>query len=97
MGIALKGRYRGQKQMWFAFRFDGNEDEINIANPPAGAPVEFDAWEWVELSEIEGRIVPFKRHIYTELTRLFGHLPTALRASDQRKGNSGEAIVSSPL
>lgn len=81
MGVALKGKYRGQKQMWFAFRFDGDDSEINIATPPAGAPVEFDDWQWVDLSDIEQRIVPFKRQIYAELARQFGHWPDAIRAS----------------
>ncbi len=79
MGVALKGKYRGQKQMWFAFRFDGDESEINMADPPKGAPVEFDGWDWVDIGEIETRIVSFKRHIYTELVRQFGHLAEAMR------------------
>ena len=71
VGVALKGKYRGQKQLWFAFRFDGNEDEINIANPPHGAPVEFDAWEWVPLGEVSERIVDFKRPVYEDVVRQF--------------------------
>lgn len=85
MGVALKGKYRGQKQMWFAFRFDCDDGEVNIANPPEGAPVEFDAWEWVDIGELEGRIVPFKRHIYAELVKQFGHLPEAICASSSLK------------
>ena len=45
LGIALKGRYRGQRQKWFAMRFTGNESEIDIA-PRNGHKAEFDAWRW---------------------------------------------------
>ena len=30
IGIAWDGRYRGQKQMWFAARFEGKESEIDL-------------------------------------------------------------------
>ena len=36
LGIALKGRYRGQRQKWFAMRFTGQDSEIDIA--PARRP-----------------------------------------------------------
>ena len=45
LGIALKGRYRGQRQKWFAMRFVGDESEIDIA-PRNGHKAEFDAWRW---------------------------------------------------
>lgn len=64
LGKALKGKYRGQTQKWFAVRFDGNEDEINITHPPDGSHPEFDAWEWKEMHELPALIVPFKRGIY---------------------------------
>lgn len=50
LGKGLKGKYRGQKQAWYAFVFDGNDSEINISKPPKGAPVEFDDWRWVDLT-----------------------------------------------
>ena len=31
LGVALKGRYRGQRQKWFAMRFLGSDSEIDIA------------------------------------------------------------------
>ena len=74
VGVALKGKYRGQKQRWFVFRFEGDESEINITHPPDGAPVEFDRWEWVEMARVPGRIVEFKQPIYEELVRRFAHL-----------------------
>ena len=41
-----KGRYRGQEQRWFAFRFAGSDDDIDIEteNP------EFSAWRWASLA-----------------------------------------------
>ena len=36
VGQAWKGKYRGQKQKWFALRFTGKESEIDIKNPGGG-------------------------------------------------------------
>lgn len=74
IGKALKGKYCGQTQRWFAFQFDGEEAEINISNPPEGAPVEFDKWRWNDLAEIPDLIVPFKRQTYIEVVSAFKHL-----------------------
>ena len=50
LGIALKGKYRGQRQRWFAFAFTGEDSEIDVARPGGGEhPAEFDAWRWEEL------------------------------------------------
>lgn len=73
-GVALKGKWRGQKQLWYAFRFEGDESEINISHPPDGAPVEFDRWEWVDYDAVPRRIVAFKRGVYDEVCRAFAHL-----------------------
>jgi len=43
---AWKGRYQGQRQKWFAFRFLGQESEINVEHPAGGYKPEFDAWRW---------------------------------------------------
>lgn len=68
---AWRGRYRGQSQKWFAFRFDGDESEIDILNPGSGHKPEFDAWRWVPLAETAELIIPFKREVYREVVRLF--------------------------
>ena len=70
-GKALRGKWRGQKQKWFAFRFFGADSEINIADPPHGAPIEFDKWEWVEYEQVATRIVEFKREVYEQVTERF--------------------------
>ena len=74
VGIALKGRYRGQTQRWFAFRFEGDESEIAINPPPGGHEAEFDAWAWKPMAELPELIVPFKRKVYEEVVAAFRHL-----------------------
>ncbi|MEM8853830.1 MAG: RNA pyrophosphohydrolase [Pseudomonadota bacterium] len=66
-----RGRYRGQAQRWFAFRFDGSEEEINVKAPPDGHTVEFSRWRWEALSEVPGVVVPFKRAVYEAVVRAF--------------------------
>ncbi len=68
VGKALGGRYRGQKQQWFALRFTGTDADIRL---DADDHPEFDAWRWVRLAEIPSLIVPFKRPIYEVLARDF--------------------------
>lgn len=68
---AWRGKYRGQSQKWFAFRFDGDESEIDIQSPGGGHKPEFDAWRWVPLEETPELIIPFKRDVYREVARLF--------------------------
>jgi putative (di)nucleoside polyphosphate hydrolase len=71
IGIGLKGKYRGQKMAWFAFRFDGEDSEINISQPPSGSAVEFDRWEWLEIDELPDLIVPFKQDVYEKVVKAF--------------------------
>ncbi len=56
-----KGRYRGQQQKWFLMRFTGRDDQVNIALDHA----EFSRWMWMVPDELLGKIVPFKREVYT--------------------------------
>jgi putative (di)nucleoside polyphosphate hydrolase len=65
---ALRG-WRGQKQVWFAFRFDGDEAEIDLE---AHAPAEFDAWRWTDMADAADLIVPFKRATYELVITAFG-------------------------
>ena len=60
--------WKGQKQIWFAFRFDGDEAEFDLA---AHHEPEFDAWRWAYLSEAPDLIVPFKRAAYEAVVRAF--------------------------
>ena len=74
VGIALKGRFRGQTQRWFAFRFEGDESEIAINPPPGGHEAEFDSWAWKPMMDLAELIVPFKRKVYDEVVAAFRHL-----------------------
>jgi putative (di)nucleoside polyphosphate hydrolase len=69
-GKLWKGRYRGQRQIWFLCRFLGRDDQIDIATPEP----EFRAWRWVAPDELPGLIVPFKRRLYENVLAEFAHL-----------------------
>lgn len=73
IGVAWEGRYRGQKQMWFAARFEGPDSEINLS-PREGHEPEFDAWQWVRVEELPALIVPFKRAVYERVVEEFAPL-----------------------
>ncbi len=74
IGIGLKGKFRGQKQRWFAFRFEGEDSEIAINPPPDGHTPEFDDWAWRPMQDLPALITPFKRAAYEEVVAEFGHL-----------------------
>lgn len=65
---AWGGRYKGQKQIWFAFRFTGEDSEINI-NPPEGEDhkKEFEEWRWTAPGDVTQRVVAFKRDVYIKV------------------------------
>ena len=67
---AWKGRYRGQTQKWFAFRFEGDESEINIFDPAGAAHPEFDAWRWERPDRLSSLVIPFKRMVYEEVVKV---------------------------
>ncbi len=67
MGRIWGGKYRGQRQKWFAMRFLGTDADVNIAT----AHPEFRAWQWAKPAELPDLIVPFKRPLYAELLRAF--------------------------
>jgi putative (di)nucleoside polyphosphate hydrolase len=76
LGVALKGRYRGQRQKWFAMRFLGSDREIDISARD-GLKAEFESWRWAPISVVPKLIVPFKRDVYEAVTGSFGHLAVA--------------------
>jgi putative (di)nucleoside polyphosphate hydrolase len=67
IGKVWKGKYRGQKQRWFLFRFLGEDKDIDIAT----AHPEFRTWRWVEPAELSTLIVPFKRALYEQVVEAF--------------------------
>ena len=73
VGVAFGGHYRGQRQRWFALRFNGTDDEIRLDRDPHP---EFDAWRWAKLSDLPGLAVGFKRPIYEVLAVSFASFAT---------------------
>lgn len=70
IGVALKGKYRGQRQKWFAMQFRGDDGEIDIG-PRRGHKAEFDRWKWRSIEELPELIVDFKRPVYEDLVQQF--------------------------
>lgn len=68
LGVALGGRYRGQRQRWFALRFLGADTDIRLDADPHP---EFDAWRWTDLAALPVLAAPFKRDIYAVLALSF--------------------------
>ncbi len=68
-------KWRGQTQKWFAFRFTGEDAEIDIVHPAGGAEKpEFRAWCWEPIDRVPGLIVPFKRGVYDKVCAAFAAL-----------------------
>lgn len=72
---AFKGRYRGQRQRWFALRFLGRDSDVRL---DLDRHPEFVDWRWEALSGIPALAVDFKRPIYDELARHFADLAAPL-------------------
>ncbi|MFQ3348891.1 MAG: putative (di)nucleoside polyphosphate hydrolase [Paracoccaceae bacterium] len=67
LGKVWKGKYRGQKQLWFLMRFEGQDRQINIETEHP----EFSQWRWIAAPEMIASIVPFKRAVYEQVVAYF--------------------------
>lgn len=67
LGKVWGGKYRGQKQKWFLFRYLGRDDQIAIATQDP----EFSEWRWIGADEMVASIVPFKREVYETVVSAF--------------------------
>jgi putative (di)nucleoside polyphosphate hydrolase len=76
IGKAWNGRFRGQRQKWYALRFTGSDAEIDVDHP-AGHDPEFVAWRWAALAELPDLVVPFKRQVYAAIVAEFANLGAA--------------------
>lgn len=83
-GRVWGGEYAGQTQKWFLLRFTGIDADIDLAT----AHPEFDAWKWVELDDLPGLIVPFKRRLYEDVVAEFRAAVGAI-AGGSSAGNKG--------
>ena len=61
------GRFRGQSQKWFLFKFVGTEFDINIETKDQ----EFSDWKWSKKTDMLNSIVPFKRSLYQSVLKDF--------------------------
>jgi putative (di)nucleoside polyphosphate hydrolase len=67
LGKVWGGKYRGQRQKWFLYRFTGRDDQISIAT----AHPEFARWKWITPDAMLAAIVPFKRDVYAQVIAAF--------------------------
>lgn len=72
VGVAWGGRYRGQRQKWFAMRFTGKDSDIDLATHHP----EFSDWKWAPPASLPQFIVPFKRQLYADVLTEFAPLLT---------------------
>jgi putative (di)nucleoside polyphosphate hydrolase len=70
IGKLWKGKWRGQRQRWFLFRFLGQDSDVDIAT----AEPEFRAWRWADPADLPELIVPFKRELYRQVLTAFAKL-----------------------
>jgi len=67
LGKAWGGRFRGQRQKWFLYRFLGSDAQVNIATDHP----EFSEWRWIAADDMLAAIVPFKREVYAKIIAAF--------------------------
>ena len=67
LGKVWGGKYRGQKQRWYLFRFLGRDDQVRIDTEHP----EFSRWRWVDVDDMVASIVPFKRAVYEQVVAAF--------------------------
>lgn len=77
IGKVWKGKWRGQRQSWFLYRFLGEDGDIRIETEHP----EFRAWRWAEPETLPAMIVPFKKALYEELLVVFAKHFTATGGS----------------
>ena len=68
--ILWNGKFRGQKQKWFLFKFLGEDGDINIATKHP----EFSKWKWISKENLLKEIVPFKKSVYENVLKEFKNI-----------------------
>lgn len=61
------GKFRGQAQKWFLFRFTGSDSDINIAT----SIPEFSDWKWLSAEDVIASAVRFKTDTYRKVIGAF--------------------------
>ena len=67
LGKVWGGKFKGQKQKWYLYRFNGRDDQVNIVQPHQ----EFGEWRWIAADQMLAAIVPFKRAVYEHVITAF--------------------------
>ena len=67
LGKVWGGKYRGQRQKWFLYRYLGRDDQVQIATDHP----EFSTWRWIGADDMITNIVPFKRAVYQTVVAAF--------------------------
>jgi putative (di)nucleoside polyphosphate hydrolase len=67
LGRAWGGKYRGQRQKWFLYRYLGTDAQVDIATEHP----EFSEWRWITADDMLAAIVPFKRDVYAQVVTAF--------------------------
>ena len=65
LGIIWKGKFKGQKQKWYIFKFNGDDKEINLNTDKP----EFLDWKWVGIDQITNNVVDFKLDVYKKIQK----------------------------
>lgn len=73
--------FRGQRQRWYAFRFTGDDGEIDVGRGEGGADPEFSHWRWERLDRVAALVVPFKREIYERVALEFRAFAEPVKSS----------------
>lgn len=67
LGKVWGGKFRGQRQKWFLYRYLGRDDQVAIASDHP----EFSTWCWIGADDLIASIVPFKRTVYQSVVAAF--------------------------
>jgi putative (di)nucleoside polyphosphate hydrolase len=81
--------FRGQQQRWVAFRFEGDEREVDVLHPGGGEPPEFSAWDWFPLAELPHLVMPYKREVYRRVAEAFRPFAATSRYPVRRRSDGG--------
>ena len=59
----FKGKYKGQRQLWYGFEMLADDGAVNIQTDEP----EFCNWQWAQPQQAHDLAVPFKRDIYAQI------------------------------
>ncbi len=71
-GTIWKGKYRGQRQKWYALRFHGSDADVDLMAHAHAGHAEFKAWQWASMDQLGDLIVPFKQVLYRQIVAELG-------------------------